>query len=208
MVRATSRDTKAGPRPNARKFYAISENFQRGGRVGVRLENKDVIGRYLHYPKTDPHYLEYPERPLFLFDRKIGRPPRDLEGYVGHWLLSDPMKEVLEAVDRHAFAFTSCDVRLPGGEPGPHRWLCTVLRVLDALDDEASQVKIDEARGRKFYMLNPGMTRLVFRDDVVGAGHIFRMAYRESVIICDQTMKDACQGADLTGVLFRDVREY
>ncbi len=201
MVNATSAQPKAGI-----KFYRMSHNYRRGGRPGFRLENRDTIGRYLSYPKTDPHYLEYPEKPHFLLDKKLGRPPHDLDDYAGHWLVSDPMKAVLEEVDRDAFAFAPCDVQLPDGTPGPHRWLCTVVRELDALDDEASQVKIDQDRGQKFYMLNTAKC-LVFRDDVVGAAHIFRAAHI-GLIICDQAMKDACQLADLKGILFRDVLKY
>lgn len=148
-----------------------------------------------------------PEQPRFLFDKKIGRPPRDIEGYVGHWLISDNMKAVFEAIDRDAFAFASCDVRLPDGSAGPHRWLCTVVRVLDALDDEASQVKMGHDQGEKYYLLNTGMS-LVFRDDAVGAAHIFCMAHFEVAVICDQTMKEACKQADLKGVHFKDVLEY
>ena len=48
----------------------------------------------------------------------------------------------------------------------------------------------------------------VFRDDVVGAAHIFRMAHFDVVVICDQTMKDACKQADLKGLSFRNVLKY
>ncbi len=50
--------------------------------------------------------------------------------------------------------------------------------------------------GEKYYLLNTGMS-LVFRGDVVGAAHIFRMAHFEVAVTCDQTMKDACKQADL-----------
>ena len=138
MVDETSAHTKAR-KPKRRSFLKIDADYNRGGKPGFVLENDDVIIRYL-WRTIDPRYSEFPEKPRFLFDKKLGRPPRDIEGYVRHWLISDKLKVVFEAVDRDAFAFASCDVRLPDGTAGPHRWLCTVTRVLDALDDDASRV--------------------------------------------------------------------
>jgi uncharacterized protein DUF1629 len=76
--------------------------------------------------------------------------------------------------------------------------------VLDALDEQASELRIVEDMGQKVYLLT-GPTRLIFREDVVGDAHVFRMTFMEVTVICDQTMKDACRQADLKGVDFAEV---
>lgn len=204
MVDETSAQAKAARKPKGRSFYRMDADYNLGGKPGLRLENADIVERYLHGWRSDPNYAKLPARPRFLFDKKLGRPPRDIEGYVGHWLVSDRLKAVLEEVDHDAFGFASCEVCLPDGTAGPHRWLCNVVRVLDALDEQASELRIVEDMGQKVYWL-AGPTRLIFREDVVGPAHVFRMAFMEVTVICDQTMKDACRKADLKGIDFADV---
>jgi hypothetical protein len=45
---------------------------------------------------------------------------------------------------------------------------------------------------------------LIFKEVVVETNHIFRVQYYESMVICDETMKDACKAAGLKGWRFRD----
>jgi hypothetical protein len=72
------------------------------------------------------------------------------------------------------------------------------------LDEQASELRIfDDAQGKQYLLTGP--TRLIFREDVVGPAHVFRMAFMEVTIICDQAMKDACRQAGLKGVRFSDV---
>jgi hypothetical protein len=204
MVDEAASHAKAARKPKGRKFYCMDADYNRGGAPGFELENADAVERYLHGWRSDPYYSKLPERPRFLFDKKLGRPPRDLEGYVGHWLVSDRMKAVLEEIDRDAFGFVSCDVFLPDGTAGPHRWLCNAVRVLDALDEQESELRIVEDMGQKVYLLT-GPTRLIFCEDVVGPAHVFRMRFMDVTVICDQAMKDACRQAGLKGIDFADV---
>jgi hypothetical protein len=154
-------------------------------------------------------FRDYPEVPRFLFDKKVGRSPRDLELFHAYWLVSDRTKSVFEAVDPAGFAFLACDVRLPRGDyDGPPYWLCDVVRVLDALDEAQSHLKIgireDRAYsdfGKKYYSFSGGR-ELVFRDDAIGDAHVFRIEYLQAVVICDQTMKDACKAGGLKGIKF------
>jgi hypothetical protein len=167
--------------------------------------------KILRTPPGRRGFPNYPEAPRFLFDKKRGLLPKDLELYHEYWLVSDRAKSVFEAVDRAGFTFLACDVRLPHGDyDGPPYWLCDVIRVLDALDETRSRLKIrirEEERyidfGKKYYgKLGDG--ELVFRDDAVGDAHVFRMMFMEYVAICDQTMKDACRAAGLKGIRFDD----
>jgi len=189
-------------------------NYNKGGKPGYLLENLLSLApdeKALLSPPGRRGFRDYPEMPRFLFDKSVGRLPQDLEEFHAYWLVSDRTKSVFEAVDPAAFAFLACDVRLPSGDyDGPPYWLCDVVRVLDALDEEQSrlQIGIRESKaysdfGKKYYSLAGGR-ELVFRDDAIGDAHVFRMEYLLPTVICDQTMKDACKAARLKGIKFDD----
>jgi hypothetical protein len=133
-----------------------------------------------------------------------------LELYYDYWLVSDRTKSVFEAIDPAGFAFVACEVRVhPDDYDGPGYWLCDVVRVLDALDETQSSLKIsrrDEAdypySGEKHYSLAGGV-ELIFREDTIGEAHVFRMAY-SGAVICDQLLKDAWKVAQIKGIKFKD----
>jgi hypothetical protein len=206
MSDQAAKATKRVPKPKARKFYKMGPDFTRGGAPGYVIENKSTLlmGRRVLGPEPGQQgFPNYPEPPRVLFDKKLGRPPRDLELCSEYWLISDRMKTVLEAVDPAGVAFVRCEVRLRGGELGPLYWLCDVVRILDAVDEMASRLRIYDKQGRKTYSLVGGAS-LVFKEDVVGPAHVFRMAYMEPAVICDQLLKDSCKAAGLKGITFSD----
>jgi len=201
-------------KPRKRKFYHMSFDYGRGGMPGYLLQNLERLAPDEHGLVTPPGqrgFRKYPEPPCFLLDKKAGRLPTDLELFHAYWLVSDRTKSVFEAVDPAGFAFLACEVRLPRGDyDGPGYWLCDVIRVLDAVDETQSRLKIgirdDKAYrdfGKKYYSLAGG-AELVFREDAIGDAHVFRLAYQEPTVICDQVLKDACKSAGLKGVKFKD----
>jgi hypothetical protein len=195
------------------KFYMMGPDY-RLGRAGFVIENIKVLAPdtgMLESPRGEG-FPNYPEPPRFLFDKKIGRAPRDLE-LSHYWLISDRMKAVFEAVDHAGFAFTPCDVRLGKGRyDGPNYWLCDVLRVLDAVDESQSRLKVGIVEdpkyrnfGMKYYsILVEGGAKLVFREEAIGSAHVFRVAHMDATIISDQVLKDACKTAGVGGIRFRD----
>ena len=201
-------------RPPGRKFYRMTFDYNRRGKQGYFLENLLSLApdeKVLRAPSGRRGFPDYPEAPRFLLDGKLGRLPQDLELFHGFWLVSDRTRSVFEAVDPAGFAFLACDVRVPRGDyDGPPYWLCDVIRVLDALDEARSRLKIgirEDARyedfGKKYYSLAGG-GELVFREDAIGDAHVFRMQYLHRTVICDQTMKDTCKAAGLKGIKFDD----
>ncbi len=200
-------------RPGKRKFYHMTFNY-RGGPPGLRLQNRDVLApddKVLHAPPGRRGFPNYPEPPRFLFDRKLGRTPRDLELFNAYSLASDRTKIVFQAIDPDAFVFVRCEVTVPQGKyDGPSYWLCDVVRVLDALDETRSRLTIERRgqpdysyAGEKHYSI-AGATELVFKQDAIGNAHVFRMAYGQRTVICDDVLRDACRAAGLTGIRFRD----
>jgi len=194
----------------ARKFYKMSPDFGLNGAAGFEVQNLAVLlqgRRVLVPPPGRQGFPDYPEPPCVLINTKLGRPPLDLEEYHAYWLISDRAKSVFETVDPCGFTFVRCETRLVDGSPGPGYWLCDVVRVLDAVDEAASRMKIDYRYGVKMYDLM-GRANLVFKEDVVGRSHVFRLAHLEPAVVCDQHLKDACEAAALNGLTFRDMSNY
>ncbi len=110
------------------------------------------------------------ETPRLVYRERQGVPPQDLEGGLsGYWLISERLRQVMEEIDPDAFAFADTDYRLEDGSKGPTYFLCDVVRTLDALDEEASQLNIvisDEYEAGKYYRLT-GEVRLAFNREVL-----------------------------------------
>ncbi|UGY16546.1 imm11 family protein [Bradyrhizobium septentrionale] len=198
----------------ARKFYLMGPDITKGGGAGFEVQNLAALlcgRRVLGPPVGERGFADFDEPPRVLIAGSLGRPPRDLEMYHEYWLVSDRLKQVLEAVDPAGIACVKCAVRNCDGTDRPDYWLCDVLRVLDAVDEGASRVKISrrdyEGRPWKGYSLLGGAS-LIFRGDVVRAAHIFRLQFLTPQIICDQELRDACKKSGLKGIRFRDAANY
>jgi hypothetical protein len=105
-------------------------------------------------------------------------------------------------VDPDAFAFAACDYVLPDGSKGPQFYLCDVVRVVAALDRENSEFRVivdhDYKTGKDVELLSfTGGARLAFKKDAVASAHIFRMAEKQSMVICDRVMYDAIRKAGI-----------
>ena len=154
-------------------------------------------------PEKGYGFATLPKKPQLVHDRRLGKMPRDLEGLSGYLLVSERLKQLFEVVDPAGFEFVECDFKMADGSTGPRYYLADVVRVLDALNEEASRLRIRfEPSGRKVYSFAGG-AKLVFRDDIAGSTHIFRTPY-SLVIFCDDVLKAACKKASITGTWFID----
>jgi len=209
----TSSNEKPARKTKARKFYVVSLDYRTRSAPGWRMENLELLEgsrQGLSPPIGQRGFPPYPEPPRLLIDNSLGREPRDFEIYHDYWVVSDRMKSVLETIDPEAVAFVKCDTLHGDGSAGPAYWLCDVLRVLDAVDEEKSRVKIecDPPDHRKRYNLLGG-ANLFFREDiVVGSIHLFRLRFLLPKIVCDQYLKAACKEAGLKGIGFNDAADY
>lgn len=194
------------------KFFIIQTDIRGGGKGhGLVIANEERLlapGWIVMLPPNgDPS--QYPEKPQLVLDPKLGGMPRDLEGLAGIWIVSEQLKQVFESVDQEGFAFADCDFTLADGTPGPQRYLCGVLRTLDALDEEASRLRIeisDDYVNGKYYNLAGGAS-LVFKKDAIGSAHIFCTPFSGDETFCDHTLHDAVKRAGLTGVWFTDAAD-
>ncbi len=189
------------------KFFVMTSRVAHQA-SGFRLLNGDrlfKVGPLTFLPPLGLRgFRDYPERPIFLDDVKLGRIHRDLEEYSGYWFISEKMKSVLQTVDPEAFAFLECDIQSSDGTRQPARWLCDAVRVLDALDEDQSTAEIGVATdGSKVYHY-VHTAKLIFKESIVGSSHIFRMKYFKPTTICDDEFRLACKSADLKGISFDD----
>src|SRR5262249_30262515 len=148
-------------------------------------------------------FPDLPEPPRLVIGKQRGRPPNDIDQYHGYWLVSERAKTIFESIDPVGFTYVECEAYLANGTSGPAYWLCDVLRILDAVDETKSRLKIYEDQAGKAYSLMGGGS-ILFKDDVVGSAHVFRPLYYHTAIFCDQQLKDACKAAGLKGIAFED----
>lgn len=196
--------------PNARqktkerKLYRMELDFRFRTNPGWQMENIAVLSGssgLLLSPPGERCFPSFSEPPRLLIDKSLGRPPVDWERFHDFWLVSDRMKDILEATDREGVAFVRCETRSRGGSAAPVYWLCDIVRVLDVIDEEKSCVRIldDGTAFRRYDLL--ASSRFVFREEAIGSAHIFWPRFLPR-IICDQAMRDACKDAGLRGLRF------
>ena len=180
-----------------RKFWQIDMNIY-SSPPGIKFVNEALLTKFtgrviLGPPPGTRGFPDYPEAPIVLIDKNLGRPPRDLELFGCYWLVSAKAKNLFESLDHQAFSFCKCETRFPDGTEGPEYWLCDVLPMLDAVDEENSIVKIIiEKDGGKYYSF-VGNHDVKIREDIVSNHKIFRFLYGWSHVICDNSFKTACK---------------
>ena len=100
---------KEGNVSSAGEFYLLTPDTRGGGRGrGVVMENKREIplASYLSLPPGNGGLSELKEIPRLRLDSSLGEMPRDLEGgFRGYWLVSEPLRCLLEAIDGAGFEF-------------------------------------------------------------------------------------------------------
>lgn len=187
--------------PKVGEFYKLRPDACRAGH-GVIFENVSAL---LTPPRVivKPRAGGFPplrEMPRLVYYPSEGVPPADLEGDMsGYWLVSERLRKVMEAVDPDAFAFADTDYRLANGSQGGTYFLCDVVRTVDALDEESSELDIvisDDFEGGKYYGM-AGNVRLAFKRDVLGSAHVFRLPFHGGVF-CDRVFKEAVEAAGIS----------
>ncbi|MBV6808696.1 DUF1629 domain-containing protein [Xanthomonas campestris pv. pennamericanum] len=211
-------ESKTPNKPAPDTFFMLVSDMESNHPVcGVQFANKRQL---LFSPRLilRPDEGGFPplrETPLLIYEPSAGPEPRDLEaGFSGYWLVSERLHDVMVSVDPKAFAFADVDYRLADGTPGPRHYLCDVVRELDALDEDASRLKIkvddDYVRG-KFYSLAGGAS-LAFRCEILAGAHVFRTPFNPKAF-CDRVFKAAVLAAGIpddaesSGISFIDASD-
>lgn len=186
-------DEKAENSPKIGEYYLIWPDYDAPAHE-VDFVNADRLrptGQVVIRPKSGG-FPELSEVPLLHQTHRNHDLGDFNDGFEGYWLVSHSLKNVLEGVDARGFEFVKCEYRLFDGSVGPNYYLCDVLRSLDAIDDDASEVEIltDGFALGKFYNIAKG-ARLAFKKDVISGAHIFRSPFDDFMFVCDRVMRDA-----------------
>lgn len=179
--------------PRAGEFYIINPDFDVPPNE-VEFSNKKALrppGSGIIRPWKGG-FPKFSETPVMTDLAPEGSLHDFQVAFEGYWLVSERLKRVFEAVDPGGFLFVQCELICFDGSTGPSYYLCDVCRILDAVDENASEVKVltEGFPEGKFYRLAGGV-RLAFRQDVVNGAHIFRCPFNDDLIVCDRVMRDA-----------------
>ncbi|WP_340572491.1 DUF1629 domain-containing protein [Stenotrophomonas sp. G106K1] len=188
--------------PQVGQFYLFAPDLESNRAFrGAEFENLSAL---LDPPRIilrpgDGGFPALREKPRIILDASKGPEPRDLEGgFSGYWLVSERLWRVMNSMDPQAFDFVECDVRLADGTPMPRRFLCDVVRELDAIDEERSRldIEIDEdfVNG-KFYSIAGGAS-LAIRSELVRDAHVFLTPF-STFVIASRGFVDAVHAAGL-----------
>ncbi|PZS98393.1 DUF1629 domain-containing protein [Stenotrophomonas maltophilia] len=194
-------DSVSTRHPRKGEFFLLEPGAISGPACGVVFENLDRLlspPRMILLPE-DGGVASLREPPRLVLRLSEGPPPGDLEsGFSGYWLVSERLHDVMVSVDPHAFTFAEADYRLEDGSRGDRHFLCTVVQVVDALDEGASKLFIDtteEFINGKFYDLGGGAS-VTFDRERLGQAHVFRTPFSGSVF-CDRVFRDAMAAAGI-----------
>jgi len=204
-------------KPKKGEFYILMPDMRGGGRGhGVEFENEEDFPWPAHMDigEESPGLKEFKQVPR-LRQSRSRKMPNDLDAsFRGYWLVSEPLKCVFESTDPEGFIFVPCDFRLYDGSKAPPHYLCEVVRVVDAIDEDASTVKVltEGYENGKYYDMTGGAS-LAFKKSVVGSAHIFWTPYTAKAF-CDRALRDALIGhgfgkaGDSRGVWLIDAADY
>ncbi|MFB9115133.1 imm11 family protein [Xanthomonas arboricola pv. corylina] len=187
-----TRVTENGPHKG--EFYTLSPDMRGSRGHGVVFENKASfpLPTHLSLEQSGSGIKEFSDVPR-LRQSQPDQMVNDLDSsFRGYWLVSDPLKELFESIDSEAFSFAKCEFTLYNGSQAAPHYFCEIIREIDALDEEASTVKIltEGYPKGKHYSLAGGAS-LAFKKEIVGAAHIFRTPYNGGLVICDRLFRDA-----------------
>lgn len=177
----TSHDIPAGPHPPPPRAGYVEEPFGTG------------------FP------LDYRPEPLII-DRRIGRPPWDVNPFVREvLLLSDRAKQLFEEIDAAAFQFVrleSFERDAAGDHPIAPYWLCDVIRCIDAVIRNQPDVTINHLENGTYTFNLESNGKVKFDAARIGAARVFRLAYKNPYVMMDGAARSLITKARLIGPQF------
>jgi hypothetical protein len=185
-----------------RSFYLVY-NWARSGPVGIEFINLDEVGQMPH-PRSpwQRGFPSYPVRPRFKVSKRRGRLPPDVTNHGDYWFVSVAAKRFLDTFCPDDFTYQELDINVDaGGEPAQW-WLCDVIHVLDAVDEQQSErlhTSFNDV-GQKLHNMLHGST--VFDRRIIGSHNVFRPKTNPSTIVCTTNFKNAFVEAGLKGQTF------
>lgn len=207
----------AESKPQKGEFYTLSPDMRGSRGHGVVFENDKnfPLPANLRLEQSGSGIKEFKDVPR-LRQSHPDQMVNDLDSsFRGYWLVSETLKNVFESLDPEAFSFAKCEFTLYDGSQAAPHYFCEVIREVDALDEDASVVKIlteGYPRGKHYNLA--GGASLIFKKDLLREAHVFRTPYNSGLVICDRFFRDALikhgfgKGRNSRGVWLRDAADY
>ncbi|WP_084583748.1 imm11 family protein [Sphingomonas azotifigens] len=191
------------PDTSGRIFYEVMPDPAFG-----RLPFEIIDEVAFHFSRPGPHpggkgFPDYQGVPILRFDPRRKR-VADLNKNGGLWIVSDRARKLFERVDPEAFEFRPAEA-IRSGKPleGDPYWLCAPIRVLDAVDEDGSEIWIGRLGDHYTY---PSLHLTKMKLNVVGHAHAFSPFRSSTTIIFDDIMVSEINRAGLTGFVYLDLQ--
>lgn len=146
------------------------------------------------------------EKPKITLARSSKMLDRDLDLMNGFWIVSNRCKTFLESIDQLAFEFLECECSDESGLFLENRWICAIVRVVDALDEVKTNVSIkDDPLWHNTYFISTYDNIYFNEDEIPSDCRIFKMAHLPQYIIADSIFYKSLKGENIKNFAFQDV---
>jgi len=204
----TDVEAQADPKTAERKYYTLDPDFSTDSAPVPKWLNIEEQTKGLRPDANKPFGgFQFSARPQFKFDRKGHRGPFEdaTPMTLGIWFVSERLKTLFEQLDPEAFVFQKVDIDYSNfPEPGPDYWFCYIMRVLDCVDEEHSEIVYQPKITWKVYK---GLIDLKMKPEIVGSAHAFRLKYASLRSIVDDLVVDALNQKHIRGFTFKPIQQ-
>lgn len=183
------------------------------GYIGVEVIDRDEIlnsgNRFISpiaYGKRGLSHIREDAEINFLYRKKLGRKPRDLDDFENCWLVSDSCARFLMEWTPDTFDFRAGTLSFEDGSAPRKVWLCDVVRAFDAIDRQRSKVEFADPMKRLYKVA--GRYDLVFDRETVRGSRIFRDKHVPVIAYCDHETSRQFKKRSLRGAVFRKVGDF
>jgi hypothetical protein len=192
---------------NDRKYFLFEPDLGTPGALRPQWTNEKKLKIGLRATARKPFFnMHFSEAPTLMFDRKTSRGVM-LDAYreIGFWTVSERLKALLEQIDLGSFAFVRAEVEYKNFDrPGPDYWFADIVRILDCVDEENSEIKYQPGAPRKNYLR---LINATMKADAVGSAHFFRLEYSPQMEIIDDVAVKALRKEGVKGFSFRELQK-
>jgi len=206
----TGVEAQADSKTAERKYYTLNPDFSTDSAPVPKWVNKEEQSKSLNLDPDNSnkpfHGFQFSEPPQIKFDRKGHRGPFEdaTPMTLGIWFVSERLKTLFEQLDPEVFVFQKVDVDYSNfPEPGPNYWFCYIMRVLDCVDEEHSEIVYQPEITWKVYT---GLIDIKMRPEVVGSVHAFRLKYASLKLIVDDLVVDTLKQNHIRGFAFKPIQ--
>jgi hypothetical protein len=190
-----------------RKYFLFEPDLGRSGALRPQWINEKELTTGLRATVRKPFFnMQFSEAPKLTFDRKVSRGVM-LDAYreIGFWTVSERLKTLLEQIDPEAFAFVRAEVEYKNFDsPGPDYWFADIVRILDCVDEENSEIKYQAGAPQKNYLR---LINATMKADAVGSAHFFRLEYSPLMEITDDVAVKTLRKEGIKGFSFRELQK-